>query len=97
MACLCVHHFLPVTSILEGEYAENEVRKDFTKSELVAIAASLAELIKERKGQPPKNIDERIPETDPEIPKGKETRDFIAEKVGLGTGRTRTDAQKCGG
>jgi hypothetical protein len=29
-------------NILEGEFAENEMRKDFTKSERVAVAAALA-------------------------------------------------------
>jgi ParB/RepB/Spo0J family partition protein len=37
-----------VSSILAGEYAENEIRKDFTSSERVAIAKAI-----ERDRQPP--------------------------------------------
>ena len=40
-----------VTSILAGEYAENEVRKDFTPSERVAIAKAIERQIGNRRGQ----------------------------------------------
>jgi hypothetical protein len=40
-----------VTSILEGELAENEVRNDFTPSERVAIGKAIEELIGNRRGQ----------------------------------------------
>ncbi|MCZ7855031.1 ParB/RepB/Spo0J family partition protein [Agrobacterium salinitolerans] len=40
-----------VTSIVEGEYAENEVRKDFTASERVAIADVVREAMGNRQGQ----------------------------------------------
>ena len=41
-----------VPSIVAGEYAENEVRKDFTPSERVAIAEALRARIGERRGRP---------------------------------------------
>ena len=41
-----------VSSILAGEYAENEVRKDFTPSERVAIAKAMKAEIHERRGNP---------------------------------------------
>jgi ParB/RepB/Spo0J family partition protein len=40
-----------VTSIVEGEYAENDVREDFRPSERVAIAAAVAKEIGNRQGQ----------------------------------------------
>ena len=40
-----------VTSILNGEYAENEVRKDFTPSERVAIAKAVEKQVGNRRGQ----------------------------------------------
>ncbi len=82
-----------VTSILEGEYAENEVRKDFTRSEQVAIAASLEELLANRQGERTDKSDTKLPENDPEVERGERTRDFIAKKVGLGTGRTYQQAR----
>ena len=39
-----------VPSIVDGEYAENEFRKDFTVSERVAIAKELEDGIGERRG-----------------------------------------------
>ena len=39
-----------VPSIVDGEYAENEIRKDFTVSERVAIAKELEDGIGERRG-----------------------------------------------
>src|ERR1700678_3026660 len=40
-----------VSSIIAGEYAENEVRKDFTASERVAIAKAIERQIGNRRGQ----------------------------------------------
>jgi ParB/RepB/Spo0J family partition protein len=39
-----------VPSILAGEYAENEVRKDFTPSERVAIARAVEHQLGDRRG-----------------------------------------------
>jgi len=39
-------------SILLGEYAENELRKDFTKSERYANAKQIEALLGERRGRP---------------------------------------------
>ena len=41
---------MDVSSILDGEYAENEVRKDFTPSERVAIAKARAR--QQHRGRP---------------------------------------------
>ncbi len=40
-----------VSSILAGEYAENEIRKDFTPSERVAIGKASEAEIRNRQGQ----------------------------------------------
>lgn len=44
-----------IRSIVAGEYVENEVRKDFTPSERVAIAKALEQEAPERRGRPRKN------------------------------------------
>ena len=43
---------LDLDSILAGQYAENEVRKDFTPSERVAIAKAIEAEIGNRSGRP---------------------------------------------
>ena len=66
-----------VTSILAGEYAENEVRKDFTPSERVAIAKAIERQIGNRRGQrTDKELGQKIPQVDP----GKKTRDSRRRK-----------------
>ena len=40
-----------VSSIVAGEYAENEIRKDFTPSERAAIGEAVAQQISGRQGQ----------------------------------------------
>jgi hypothetical protein len=40
-----------VSSIIAGEYHENEVRKDFTPSERVAIARAIERQVGNRQGQ----------------------------------------------
>jgi ParB-like chromosome segregation protein Spo0J len=39
-------------SIIRGEYAENEIRKDFTPSERLAIAEAIEKELGERRGRP---------------------------------------------
>lgn len=68
-----------VTSILDGEHDENEVRKDFTPSERVAIAEAVRAALGERRGR--ENTD-----NSPEY-KGAETRDIAAKKSGFGSGK----------
>ena len=58
LACQLLGHeeiearVVDVPSIVDGEYAENEFRKDFTVSERVAIAKELEDGIGERRGGP---------------------------------------------
>jgi ParB family chromosome partitioning protein len=41
---------LDIDDVIEGQYAENEIRKDFTPSERVAIAKAIEEQIGNRRG-----------------------------------------------
>ena len=68
-----------VSSIVAGEYAENEVRKDFTPSERAAIAKAIEDQIPERRGG---TNPEKFPDW-----KGKETREIVAEKAASATRR----------
>jgi ParB-like chromosome segregation protein Spo0J len=91
-----------VTSIIEGEYAENEIRKNHTRSEQVAILAAIEEKIGKRQGQRSDldekeklvRRDEQLQEPVPEVTKGQQTRDFLAQKAGLGSGKTYQQAKK---
>lgn len=60
----------PVLSILEGEYAENEMRKDFTKSERVAIAAALEREMGNRQGQRTDLKNDKLPKPVSEVSRG---------------------------
>jgi len=71
-----------VNSILEGEYAENEIRKDFTPSERVAIAKAIEEAIGKRQGQ---RTDRGLPRNCAEVAPGTETRELAAQKAGFGS------------
>ena len=50
-----------VTSIVAGEYAENEIRKDFTPSERVAIKRSIEKEIGNRQGQRTDKLPDNFP------------------------------------
>lgn len=81
---------LDIDSILLGEYAENEVRKDFTQSERVAIARAIELEIGDRKGQ---RTDLQPTQNFAEV-KGKETAEIAAEKAGFGNKETYRQAKK---
>lgn len=72
---------LEVSSIVEGEYAENEIRKDFTPSERVAIGKALEAEIGKRQGQ---RTDKELPPDLAEVTPGAETRDLAARRAGFG-------------
>jgi ParB-like chromosome segregation protein Spo0J len=65
-----------VSSILAGEYAENEIRKEFTPSERVAIGKALEAELGERRGRDNRqNFDEL---------KGQRSDDLASQKAGFG-------------
>lgn len=69
-----------VSTILAGEYAENAIRKDFTESERVAIAAAFEVALGKRQGQ---RTDIELPRNCAEVVRGEETRDVAARKAGF--------------
>ena len=80
-----------VTSILAGEYAENEIRKDFTPSERVAIAKAIERKVGNRQGQ---RTDKELRGKVPEVAPGTRTRETAAEKAGFGNDKTYRQAAK---
>src|SRR5690606_25048750 len=66
---------------IDGEHDENEVRKDFTPSERVAIAETIRQALGERQG---KRTDLQHTDNGPEV---GETRDIAAKKAGFGSGK----------
>ena len=80
-----------VRSITAGEYAENELRKDFTPSERVAIGNALEEEIGSRQGE---RTDMELPQYIAEVEPGVETREFAAKKAGFGNRTTYEQAKR---
>lgn len=80
-----------VRSIVAGEYAENEIRKDFTPSERVAIAKAIEKQVGNRQGQ---RTDRELRGKIPEVGPGKRTREIAAEKAGFGNDKTYRQAAK---
>ena len=75
-----------VSSILAGEYHENEVRKDFSASERVAIARAIERQVGNRRGQ-------RVQKTT-QVEPGRKTRDAAAERAGFGNHETYRQAAR---
>jgi DNA modification methylase len=80
-----------VTSILNGKYAENEIRKDFTPSERVAIAKAVEKQVGNRRGQ---RTDKQPVQNFAQVGAGRKTRDVAAEKAGFGNHETYRQASK---
>ena len=82
-----------IESILLGEYAENELRKDFTQSERVAIGKQIEALLAGRRGSNQYRLKE-LPQNFGEALLGKETADVAAEKAGFGNPETYRQAKR---
>jgi len=80
-----------VSSILAGEYHENEVRKDFTPSERVAIARAIGRQVGNRRGQ--RTDRERVQKI-AQVEPGRKTREVAAERAGFGNHETYRQAAK---
>jgi hypothetical protein len=78
-------------AIILGELHENEMRKDFTPSERVAIGKALEAYLGNRQGE---RTDKKLPDNYPEVQQGKETREIAAEKAGFGSDFTYRQAKK---
>lgn len=81
--------FVNLDSLLKGEYAENEFRKDFTVSERVEIGKALEVELSKRNGV--RHDSSAAKENFPEV-KGQ-TRDLAAKAAGFGNGKTYEQAK----
>jgi ParB-like chromosome segregation protein Spo0J len=72
---------LNVPSLLEAEFAENELRKDFTPTERVAIAKAIEEEISRGHGGDRKSGGNQVVNR----PLEKKSREVAAEKAGFGS------------
>ena len=75
-----------VSSILAGEFAENEIRKDFTPSERAAIGKALEDTLGERRGRNNRQNSDEL--------KGHRSDDLAAERAGFGSRASYEDAKK---
>ena len=69
-----------VSSIAAGEYAENELRKDFTLSERDAIRRTLEKKIGDRRIAPSGGVEVG---NSPQVEPGEKTRDLTARQAGF--------------
>lgn len=77
---------------LLAEKAENEIRKDFTASERVAIAKAIEEALGNRQGQRTDKVTGELPQFFGEV-KGKETAQIAAKAAGFGNVETYRQAK----
>lgn len=96
---------LNIEHLIRGEFAENEVRKEFTVSERVAIGKAIEKLLGERRGRPSKEPNEAPKdapaETDgeivailPQLNPGEKSRQTAAKQAGFSGARTYEKAKK---
>ena len=96
-----------VRGITAGEYAENEIRKDFTESERVAIANAMEDALGNRQGQrtdiqapcapPDEEVGDHsaeLRENFPEVQPGARTAEIAARMAGFGNRKTYEQAKK---
>ncbi|UBB15451.1 ParB/RepB/Spo0J family partition protein [Comamonas odontotermitis] len=85
--------FVNLDSLLKGELAENEFRKDFTPSERVAIGEAIEREFAQRHGGDRKTEDQAGKFSGLNEPTG-DTRDLVAKATGFGNGKTYEQAKK---
>ena len=86
---------IDIQALAVAEHAENEIRKDFTPSERVAIGLAVEAELKaqgERRGGDTSSGEQRNPQNFAEC-KGKETREIAAQKAGFGNPETYRQAK----
>ena len=82
------YRIVDVPSIVDGEYAENEIRKKFTPSERVAIKQAIKDEIGERRGRPGKECS-----NEHQFKDGVKTSEIAAEKAGFPSEMTSRRAE----
>lgn len=85
--------FVNLDSLLKGEYAENELRKDFTPSERVEIGRALEGELREKAEARMKSGVANPVENFPQGQAGEKTRDLAAKAAGFGNGKTYEQAK----
>lgn len=84
--------FVNLDSLMQGELAENEFRKDFAPSERVAIGEAIEHELGHRAGRPTSS-DKTIVENFPQLNYGEKNRDIAAKAAGFGNGKTYEQAK----
>lgn len=82
--------FVNLDSLLSGEYAENEFRKDFTVSERVEIGKALEG---ELSAKAEKRMKAGVQNPRENFPEGGRARDLAAKAAGFGNGKTYEQAK----
>jgi hypothetical protein len=72
-------HVVDIESLLLGEYAENELRKDFSTSERIDIGGEVEKILGRRRGQRTVRVVQNFAQL-----KGRKTREIAAAKAGFG-------------
>ncbi|MEH3109028.1 MAG: ParB N-terminal domain-containing protein [Agrobacterium cavarae] len=90
-----------VPSIVEGEFSENELRKQFTPSERVAIAEAVERVIGRRQGTrtdivslQEKRSERQLVANRPQVPPSTKTRDTVANIAGFKNAKQMERAAK---
>ncbi|MEO5346523.1 MAG: ParB N-terminal domain-containing protein [Magnetococcus sp. YQC-9] len=79
---------------LLAEHDENEIRKDFTHSERVAIGKEVEAFLGKRQGQRTDIVAPELVENFPQVDPGIKTRDVAAKAAGFGNGKTYQQAKQ---
>ncbi len=82
---------IDLPNLATGEFAENELRKNFTPSERAEIARTLGIKIGDRQGE---RTDLELQENFPEVQPGIQTREIVARRAGFGNAKTYEQAKK---
>ena len=83
---------LRIDSLIEGEFEENSIRKDFSVSERVAIAKAIEEQLAGRHGGDRRSKDFQDGKISG-LKEGGESRDLVADRSGFGCGKTYESAR----
>ncbi|MBU2763714.1 DNA N-6-adenine-methyltransferase [Acidithiobacillus caldus] len=83
---------LHIDSLIEGEFEENSIRKDFSVSERVAIAKAIEEQLAGRHGGDRRSKDFQDGKISG-LKEGGESRDLVADRSGFGCGKTYESAR----
>jgi ParB family chromosome partitioning protein len=82
---------IDIGSIIDGEFHENEDRKDLTPEERVHVGRSIEAELGSRQGQ---RTDGALVENFPQVEAGAKTREVAATKAGFGNDRTYRQARE---